>query len=194
MKTCARCGAGKSLEEFNRDKSKVDGRCSTCRECSRQRSAQWYADNTERHNEYGRRRYADDPAPTRIARDRWNARNAERKRQTDRAWYEANKERMGDFRRAWRDANRERMYASNQKRQRVINERREPVRREDTWARDNGLCQLCGEPIDRDLAYPHHGSLTLDHIVPLARGGLHEPTNVQLAHHGCNMRKGKRAS
>jgi 5-methylcytosine-specific restriction endonuclease McrA len=30
----------------------------------------------------------------------------------------------------------------------------------------------------------------LDHIVPLSRGGTHEPSNVQLAHYGCNSKRG----
>jgi 5-methylcytosine-specific restriction endonuclease McrA len=32
----------------------------------------------------------------------------------------------------------------------------------------------------------------MDHIVPFAAGGTHEPANVQLAHRVCNSRKGAR--
>jgi 5-methylcytosine-specific restriction endonuclease McrA len=35
-------------------------------------------------------------------------------------------------------------------------------------------------------------SPTIDHILPLARGGTHEPSNVQAAHFGCNAAKGAR--
>jgi 5-methylcytosine-specific restriction endonuclease McrA len=31
--------------------------------------------------------------------------------------------------------------------------------------------------------------MQLDHIVPLARGGTHEPRNVQVSHARCNNRK-----
>ena len=48
--------------------------------------------------------------------------------------------------------------------------------------RDQGLCGICSDPI--------MGPLELDHIVPLAAGGTHEPDNVQLAHRSCNRRKG----
>lgn len=68
--------------------------------------------------------------------------------------------------------------------------------------RENGPdCALCGEttdPEDFTLAPLDDGTTafmvgsrypTLDHIVPLARGGHHEPDNVQLACHSCNSQK-----
>lgn len=67
-----------------------------------------------------------------------------------------------------------------------------PVRRADIWKRDGGRCQLCRRKIKPNLKAPHHQSLTLDHIVPLAKGGTHEPSNVQLAHFICNVRKNDR--
>jgi 5-methylcytosine-specific restriction endonuclease McrA len=36
---------------------------------------------------------------------------------------------------------------------------------------------------------PDPMSPSLDHILPLSKGGTHEPRNVQLAHLGCNVRK-----
>lgn len=33
---------------------------------------------------------------------------------------------------------------------------------------------------------------TLDHIIPLAAGGTHEPSNCQCAHFSCNSAKGAR--
>jgi 5-methylcytosine-specific restriction endonuclease McrA len=33
---------------------------------------------------------------------------------------------------------------------------------------------------------------TIDHIIALANGGTHEPTNVQCAHFICNATKGAR--
>ncbi len=51
------------------------------------------------------------------------------------------------------------------------------------------LCGICGQWIDRNLVWPNVGSLTLDHIRPLARGGLHDRSNVQPAHFFCNSSK-----
>lgn len=58
--------------------------------------------------------------------------------------------------------------------------------------RDGGICQLCGEPTDgSDINDGHIGKRypTLDHIVPLSKGGTHTWDNVQLAHMSCNARK-----
>lgn len=56
--------------------------------------------------------------------------------------------------------------------------------------RDGFRCGLCGEPVDMSLSVPHLRAPTLDHIVPLARGGSHSLENVHLAHFLCNSIKG----
>jgi hypothetical protein len=66
----------------------------------------------------------------------------------------------------------------------------EPVRREEVYARDAWTCGLCGTPIDPALAWPHPKSATMDHVVPLSRGGAHTYLNVQAAHLMCNSAKG----
>ncbi|WP_159107502.1 HNH endonuclease [Streptomyces rubrogriseus] len=59
----------------------------------------------------------------------------------------------------------------------------------DIHVRDGWTCQLCHEPIDRAIAWPHPKSPSIDHIVPLSRGGAHALSNVQSAHLGCNSSK-----
>lgn len=58
--------------------------------------------------------------------------------------------------------------------------------------RDGWVCQLCHAPVDQILMHPDPMSKSLDHVVPLSRGGAHSPDNVQLAHLSCNVRKGAR--
>lgn len=58
--------------------------------------------------------------------------------------------------------------------------------------RDGWVCQLCGEPTDRTVKYPHPDFPVIDHIVPLALGGAHEMSNWQTAHNRCNAKKGAR--
>jgi 5-methylcytosine-specific restriction endonuclease McrA len=45
------------------------------------------------------------------------------------------------------------------------------------------------ERVDPKLRWPDLMAATLDHIIPIAQGGTHEPRNVQLAHFSCNVRK-----
>lgn len=62
----------------------------------------------------------------------------------------------------------------------------------DVISRDGWQCSLCGEVVDGSLVYPDPRSLSLDHVVPLNRGGEHSLTNAALAHLECNVIKGDR--
>lgn len=64
-----------------------------------------------------------------------------------------------------------------------------PYRRLRQWLKDNGtnVCRLCGQPIDMTLPYRHPWSWTLEHIVPISKGGDPlDPANAGEAHYGCN--------
>ena len=57
------------------------------------------------------------------------------------------------------------------------------------FIRDNWCCGICKEAVDPTLNHPDPMSASLDHVVPLSRGGSHTRDNVQLAHLRCNLRK-----
>lgn len=60
------------------------------------------------------------------------------------------------------------------------------------FKRDNGICKICGKPCDMsDRTYGDYGPNypSVDHIIPLSRGGSHTWNNVQLAHMICNSYK-----
>jgi len=53
------------------------------------------------------------------------------------------------------------------------------------FARDRHVCAYCGK-------LSPESDLTVEHIVPVSRGGRHEWTNVVTACRSCNTRKGNR--
>lgn len=55
--------------------------------------------------------------------------------------------------------------------------------------RDGWVCQLCGDATDRSVMWPHPLYPTIDHIVPVSKGGTHDMSNLQCAHARCNIRK-----
>lgn len=65
----------------------------------------------------------------------------------------------------------------------------EPINRLHIFERDGWVCGICEEPVDRALEYPHPRSVSLDHIVPMSRGGGHLRRNVQCSHLACNIAK-----
>jgi 5-methylcytosine-specific restriction endonuclease McrA len=60
-----------------------------------------------------------------------------------------------------------------------------PFSRANIYARDNHLCQYCGEAFAG-------GELTFDHVVPVAQGGRKDWENIVTCCITCNRRKGGR--
>lgn len=57
-----------------------------------------------------------------------------------------------------------------------------PVSRREVFRRDSHTCQYCGSKT----------RLTLDHVIPRSKGGLHTWENVTTACESCNSQKGNR--
>jgi len=57
------------------------------------------------------------------------------------------------------------------------------------------VCGICGKPVDMSLKYPHPLSPTVDHIIPVSKGGHpSDIDNLQLAHRTCNRQKSDKVS
>lgn len=62
-------------------------------------------------------------------------------------------------------------------------------KRIDIFERDGWRCHLCGRRVRRDVSTHHPLAPTIDHLVPLSRGGPDAPYNVACAHRRCNTLK-----
>lgn len=87
---------------------------------------------------------------------------------------------------AFRESSRQREYL---RRARKAAAPTEQFSRTDIFERDGWCCQLCAAPVNRQVKWPHPDFPTIDHIIPLARGGSHTRINVQCAHLICNLQK-----
>ena len=188
-KRCCRCKTDQDVSEFCRDRQTRDGLSARCRSCRR---------------ELNREQYAKNPAPRREARMRYYVANKELEAERHRMWREANPGWSAVNNRKWREANpaaASAYHAANRDKSRARWLRREALKRSATvgdvdlealWVANVGQCQLCGDSIDRTLDAPHSMSASVDHIVPLSKGGTHEQANLQWAHLMCNKKKGAR--
>jgi 5-methylcytosine-specific restriction endonuclease McrA len=57
------------------------------------------------------------------------------------------------------------------------------VRLLDIAIRDHWTCHICHKKVTE-------ADWSLDHLIPLSKGGAHTPANVALAHRRCNSRRG----
>lgn len=140
-----------------------------------------YAANAEARREYARRYYYDnEPA------------NYERNRARRRAQRLANPEKAAEYTRRYREKNPAILTTINQNRRTRIGGKK--VTKAELDALWTGECALCREPIDTELKFPDPLSRSLDHIMPLAKGGEHVAANLQWAHFTCNRRKSDRVA
>lgn len=68
----------------------------------------------------------------------------------------------------------------------------ERVDPQQVFARDGFRCHLCKKRTKPNKQVPHPKAPTIDHVIPLASGGTHEPSNVRTACFLCNTAKGNR--
>ena len=159
-----------------------------------ERKRAWYEANRERAREQNRA---------------WHKANRERERERSRAWREANPERARESNRARYEANRERTREQTRARRKANPDRYRELMRQANHRRralkaraiDTCLPNVSSAAINRRFwlfgnacAYcGSYGSLHLDHVDPLARGGLHTPRNLVPACGRCNLSKGANA-
>lgn len=108
-----------------------------------------------------------------------------------REWHQRNREKSREMSRRQRRENpgRSAAHASRRRAQRM-GLPTETFLSVEIFDRDGWVCGICGDHIDRDAVARSPESASVDHVIPLARGGHHVRANVQAAHLGCNMSKG----
>jgi 5-methylcytosine-specific restriction endonuclease McrA len=82
---------------------------------------------------------------------------------------------------------------------RVVNGNLEKINPKDIFERDGWRCQICGKKVLKGLykikgTKRYHNAPSIDHIIPISRGGQHTKSNVQCACYLCNCKKGNRVS
>lgn len=197
-KVCRKCQTGKPLTEFGKKSSSSDGLNARCRPCVKVDKAESWSRNGESNRAKLKARYQANREAHIAAVAAWKKANPDKVSQYGRTYRERNPERDLQDTRRWIANNPERA-AENFRRNAMKRRARKKgvevgkIDLDALWERQGGHCGLCGDPINRELRYPNPLSKSVDHIVPLAKGGAHEQGNLQWAHLVCNNRKGARA-
>jgi 5-methylcytosine-specific restriction endonuclease McrA len=165
MKTCGKCKASKALAEFSIRKASKDGLNAKCKVCVKASNAAWNAANKERK------------AATNAA---WNAANKDRRAATDAAWRAANKEKAATTSAAWYAANKEKNTdTTHRRRARKATNGVNLVTAAETAAIIAQPCMACDAPAPS----------TVEHLIPINRGGAHTIGNLAPLCKPCNSSK-----
>lgn len=207
---CPRCGESKAKSEYYSNRSAAHGIQCYCKTCwdthpsvlrsyasqldkkrgnpvalaaNRERSRKHRERDRERYNAKNRANYRKD-----IERSR------ERTRANAQRYRDANRDLVNQRARAYFHENPEVNRArAHVRRARLAGVMHEPYERIAVYERDGWVCQLCGGSIDRQASVRSRKA-TIDHIIPIAKGGADAFDNVQAAHLGCNARKRDRVA
>lgn len=189
VKQCTRCKNYLPRSSFHKDRQKKDGVRSDCIACCRKARDEFIEKNPG-HIEAIRKQYI----------KRWNKENKQRLIEYSRKWAEANKDKVKASRDAYIKRSPDKLKAS-----RAAYKKRNPektaVDRSARRARlrnasgsisvkeiraiaklQKNRCAACNDKIDK--------ARHVDHIVPLAKNGSNDKTNIQLLCPRCNMQKG----
>lgn len=194
MKVCTKCRKEKPLEEFNRAQKGTQGRTAHCKGCIKEyarqyhlrnrdrvraRNKAWGEANAERVREAGRRWYLENRERRKQTADAWRKRNAERVNEKVRAWQAQNRAKVREIQRNWAARHPDKLADKRARRQLALADA-DPVVVGHIAFLYTQPCGYCGAT----------ENITIDHVVPLVRGGTHTVENLVAACGWCNSSKG----
>lgn len=124
----------------------------------------------------------------------WRAANVDRCRALTADWRRNNAQRMIEQRREYYQRNKTAIIARTQEHHHYRRANRvghyTRLDLQDIWVKQGGLCVGCGSRFLWSLGEDKYVKCTIDHIIPVSRGGTNWPSNLQLLCSPCNDSKG----
>ena len=194
-KTCTKCYTEKLVCQFYTDRGKY---VSACKECKRLEGKQYYIDNKSTVK-VKRAAYQKAHRPEQYEHlKKWRKNNIEKNREAGRRQYANNPQHHQAVKNAWREANVEkiksiqRKFALNNPEKMAEKQQIRKVK-----MRSNGVYKVSKKELIKLYSSPCIACgtterVTIDHIIPIARGGIHGIGNLQPMCLKCNASKNDR--
>lgn len=216
-KSCIRCKVSKSYSEFNKHSGEKDGHCRYCMDCDRQIQRSFYDRKREANDQQWRQRQRqnqkashDRRTPQKKEQDltrarEWRKSNPRKSSQLSKEWRRKNKERNSQTKRRWFEKNTLRYYIAikrwkqnNPERDRLrakrgFHARRAKLLSGGTFTNEQWL-SLCNKYGNTCLCCAKQKPLTIDHVIPVSKGGANTIDNLQPLCMTCNLRKGTKST
>jgi hypothetical protein len=175
IKPCIKCGT--------QDRNKRGD----CKPCAKESKRRHYKSNREKVCSDLRKYYEANKEQALARQRKWRESNREKAAEYHRKWREDNPDKELKCRRNWQKANPGKVKEISHNRRAKIKGNGGKLSKDivqKLLTLQKGKCVCCGASLGND----YH----LDHIVPLALGGMNDDFNVQLLTPKCNMSKGSK--
>lgn len=184
QKTCKKCGETKGLSLFYKDKNLRDGHMNLCKDCQKSYQKRIYQEKRTEKLEYQKKYAKKNADKIREYHKKWCQENAERKREVQKKYYLENREQHRERQKKWNEANRELLRAidsnkRDRRRAKMKSNGTFKVTTKDAKKLYQKNCVFCGT----------YENIVIDHVIPIAKGGVHGIGNLQPLCHSCNARK-----
>jgi hypothetical protein len=202
VKICEKCRVPKSLDDFHKSKSEKDGRQRRCKLCK----SNWEKEHKEEkkiknaayykvHGESIRKHVKEYAIANKDYIKSWRQKYNQKRKEQHRAYINERRKRLGRGKpwagkkaadRRYYRANKQKFFDYAAQRRAWENNpllHHERIRRHDIFARDNFICHICKKKVRK-------GDLSIDHLIPVSKGGRHISENLATAHLRCNIGRG----
>ena len=174
IKICSKCGRLLVANNINFAKCKTGkyGLRTDCKECRNKNSKKCYEDNNRK--EYFAKYRSENREICKERVKEWQKMHPEESKEISRKWQKENKERSNERVRKWQKNNPDKMFNQSQKR-RLREENQGKGITKEQWLEMmeffNWSCAYSNIQLNKN-------NRTIDHIVPLSKGGDHEIWNL----------------
>jgi len=197
MKICAKCNRELEESEFPKDKNRKDGLFQRCKYCKSEYDQQHYRKTREQKISDQREYYSRNKAEVLAKQKVYNKTNHEKIAERQRKYVSCHREKYREIGRRWRVCHPEKVL-ENTRKQRRRNPKKSVLQTVLRRARQKGATgKVTVSEIEtmffkygyRCLACGATEKLTVDHIVPITKGGSLSMENLQPLCHSCNSKK-----
>lgn len=215
IKICTKCNKEKSLSEFHKYKASPDGCAYWCKSCKKKVTREYYERNKtkviqqakkwrekheqymrkymkEYHENYGKQYYLDNKDKINKASKEWRLKNPGyikkwrvRNSDYDSKWYMSNREKCKISNQKWckKNKNKNCDYAARYRARKMCQTLRLSIEEQNVIDNLYAIAECMNKA---SINVKWH----VDHIIPLSKGGLHHPNNLQILEASANLSKG----